>query len=245
MVRKSIAIFTLGAFLLLTWSCVPIQSAKTVPSSKVNWGNIGGPLLAVQKRSGERVEFAAEGPGWYNQGSVVGSVWVHREFDKSQVKGRQTDGSGRVLGVTTHDGQSYVLKSAVVTGDKISGLCLDKVSIPVSDLDLVWIGKTNSGASAAASVLVIGAAALLLGALLASGGGVSSYPSSTSGESSCCPFVYSYDGEDFHLDGEPYGGSICRGAPKDGMVRARSSPGSQRTISAVADQRARGNRAHR
>jgi hypothetical protein len=212
MIRKSIAIFTLGAFLLLTWSCISIKSTKTVPSSKVNWGDVGGPILAVQKSSGERVEFAKEGPGRFINDSVVGNIWTRQEFDKSQIQNTRTDPSGRVLGVTTRDGQSYDLKSAVVAGGKISGFCLDKASIPVSDVDLVWIRKTNAGATAAVNILVVAAVtAVVLGAIWgASWGSTDNTYVPPPGRESSCPFIYSYDGEDFHPDGEPYGGSICR-----------------------------------
>lgn len=161
MFRKSIAVFTLGAFLLLTWACSS-QSLKTLPAGEVKRGKDSEPILAVQKKSGERIEFAREGPGRYDQGSVVGNVWAHVELDKSQIKNTRTDPGGRVTGVTMKGGQSYELKSVVMIRDKISGLGLQKVSVPVSEVDLIWIRKTNSAGSAVASVLFIGAATFWL-----------------------------------------------------------------------------------
>jgi hypothetical protein len=212
MARKSVAIFTLGAFLLLTWSCVKIRSTRLVPSSEVVWNDVGGPVLAVQKKSGERIEFAKEGPGQFIEDSVVGYVWTRLEFDKSQVKSTKTDQRGRVLGVTMNDGKSYVLKSSMVTGDKITGLCFDRVSILVSEVDLVWIRKVNTGMTTLVNVGIIVAVAAVAAAVLvgaAANETTEAINRSLDGES--CPFLYSFDGEDFHLDGEPYGGSICAG----------------------------------
>lgn len=209
MARKSVAIFTLGAFLLLTWSCVKIRSTRLESSPEVVWSDVGGPILAVQKKSGERVEFSKENPGRFIKDSVVGNIWTRLEFDKSQVKSTKSDQRGRVLGVTTNDGKPYGLKSSMVTGDKITGFYFDRVSIPVSEVDLVWIRKVNTGLTVLVNVgLVVAVSAVVLVAIAAAAWNEQErYIQSTAGES--CPFIYSFDGEDFHLDGEPYGGSIC------------------------------------
>jgi len=150
--------------------------------------------------------------GRFIKDSVVGNVWTHLEFDKGQVKSTKTDRRGRVLGVTTNDGKSYVLKSSFVTGDKITGFSFDRVSILVSEVDLVWIRKVNKGATVLVNVGLVVAVAAVVGTVLAAAmlsETTDTMARSVEGES--CPFIYSFDGEDFHLDGEPYGGSICEG----------------------------------
>jgi len=207
MARKSVTILTLCAFLLFTWSCVRIRSTQLVPSPKVVWTDVGGPILAVQKKSGERIEFAKYGPGKVVDGSVVGNVWTRLEFDKSQVKSTKTDKQGRVVRLTTNDDKSYVLKSSEATEDKIAGLYFDRVSVPISEVDLVWVRKVNAGATAVANVILVVAAVCVAASVALSEGFASASRSANENES--CPFVYSFDGKDFHLDGEPYGGSIC------------------------------------
>jgi hypothetical protein len=212
MARKSAAIFTLSALFLFTSSCIKVRSTLVVPSPNVVWTDIGGSILAVQKKSGERVEFAKEGPGQFAGDSVVGGVWTHLEFDKSRLRYTKTDGKGRVMGVTTNDGQSYILKSSTVQGGRITGICLDRVSVPVSEVDLIWVRKVNAGATALVNVvLVVGVVAVVgyLAVAAALNEAEGNIARSVQGES--CPFIYSFDGEDFHLDGEPYGGSICEG----------------------------------
>jgi hypothetical protein len=78
--------------------------------------------------------------------------------------------------------------------------------IPLSELELVWVKKTNWGMTIAASTL----ATLALGAAVAAAILANMEPMELNfGES--CPFVYSFDGEEYVLDAEPYGGAVCPG----------------------------------
>ena len=78
--------------------------------------------------------------------------------------------------------------------------------LPLSDLDLIWVSKTDKLASGVASVLV--AVVVASGATVVAVVGIAWLidPPETS-----CPLVYSFDGEEYVLDAEPYGAAICRG----------------------------------
>jgi hypothetical protein len=70
------------------------------------------------------------------------------------------------------------------------------VGIPLSEIQSVYISKTDVPLTILAVIgttaAVVGVAALIVLAMKES-----------------CPFVYSYDGQQYVFDGEPYGGAIC------------------------------------
>jgi len=74
----------------------------------------------------------------------------------------------------------------------------DVISIPFSEVELVWVRKVDSALSFAASIGVV-----YLGAL-----GITLIALATK---ESCPFIYSFDGERYIFDAEPYGGAICQG----------------------------------
>ena len=71
--------------------------------------------------------------------------------------------------------------------------------IPLSDIDLVWVRKTNVPVS-----ILAGTGVVILTATAALGIYFLINPPS-------CPLVYSFDGEQYTLDAEPYGAAISRG----------------------------------
>ncbi len=95
-------------------------------------------------------------------------------------------------------------KPGKIIGDKIVGVVVDKtnrkiaVSIAISDVELAWVWKTNYGKTFLA---VVGGIAIASGALM--------IIVALTKES--CPFVYSFNGEKYIFDAEPYSGAICPG----------------------------------
>jgi hypothetical protein len=153
MIKKIISLFTLTAFVVFTFSCYYTKQEKieTVVSKKGNDIQI----LAVQKKSGERIEFPKGKPG-----NIIGDKIVGEVVDE--------------------------------TNKKIA------VSIPISDVELVWVRKTDVARTLLA--VVGGAALAYVGIMIVI---------LLTKES--CPFVYSFDGEKYIFDAEPYSGAICQG----------------------------------
>jgi hypothetical protein len=73
-----------------------------------------------------------------------------------------------------------------------------QISIPLSEVELVWVKRVDP---ALTFIAVIGSVALALTGLLVI--------IALTKES--CPFIYSFDGERYIFDAEPYGGAICLG----------------------------------
>jgi hypothetical protein len=95
-------------------------------------------------------------------------------------------------------------KPGEIVDNKIVGVVVGKdgkekpVSIPLSEVDQLWMKKLSGGKTFLAVVGGITAAiAISLAIALAT--------------KESCPFVYSFDGERYVFDAEPYGGAICQG----------------------------------
>jgi len=71
-------------------------------------------------------------------------------------------------------------------------ITLKKIQIPISQVKMVSINKFNLGTTCFVPLLIVGGIVALAAALKES-----------------CPFIYSFDGEKYMFDGEPYGGAIC------------------------------------
>jgi len=74
----------------------------------------------------------------------------------------------------------------------------ETVSIPIAEVKQVWVKRFSAGRSFMAVLGGIGVAYLTLMVI-----------AMLTKES--CPFIYSFDGETYVFDAEPYGGAICEG----------------------------------
>ncbi len=105
-----------------------------------------------------------------------------------------------IVEVVTYKGEQYVFKAS--SGGKYAALrdttlvgVLESgsvVRIPISEVQRVYASKSNTGLT----ILAVLAIPVLLIAVIAA-------------TKESCPFVYSYDGQHYVFDGEPYGGAIC------------------------------------
>lgn len=157
MIKKIISLFTLTAFVVFTFSCYSTKQEKieTVVSKKGTKAKI----LALLKKSGERIEFPKGEPG-----KIVGDKIVGEAVDETNEK--------------------------------------KPVSVPISEVDQVWIKKANTFLG----ILTVSAVVVGLALIFSAGS-----KSSTSSDTQSCPFIYSFDGEKYIFDAEPYSGAICPG----------------------------------
>jgi len=95
----------------------------------------------------------------------------------------------------------------VVTGTTVS---LEERSIPFADIVSATVERTSAGAAVGVIVLAI----VLLIVLIAA---TTSNDTSSSGSS--CPYVYSFDGNNYVLDAEPLSGAISKGLERNDLCR--------------------------
>jgi hypothetical protein len=83
----------------------------------------------------------------------------------------------------------------------------EPVSIPLSEVEQVWVKQISPGRTILAVVGGIAAVGLLIG-VIAIAAAPKPEPEPTT---ESCPFIYSFDGESYIFDAEPYGGAVCEG----------------------------------
>lgn len=216
MCKKIISVVTLAAFLCFSFSCsihrIDKISVKTISSAKnTNLVEIVGVLLT----NGKKIEFSEKNPARIANGVIIGNpIGQVDQFEqienisilRSDIKtiGKSGEG-GKITVIITTDGTKYIPVSDTVQEfpDKLefkidSMLRGLSVKIPVSEVDMVWVRKVDD---AKAFMTVIGGA-------VAIGAGAIVIALATK---ESCPFIYSYDGEKYIFDAEPYGGAVCQG----------------------------------
>jgi len=197
MSKKIIASFTLFSFLIFTFSCAIHTTKKEKIETIASQKDQKVKIIAVFKKSGEEIKFPEKNPGRIEKNFIVGGATI--EIRKSQIE-KRIPKAGKIKELRTKDGQAF-LNPIVVSETPLKIIIASRgrtTSIPIQDVELVLIKKVDAGASFLATIGAIagiGLGGLLLIALL----------------KESCPFIYSFDGENYVFDAEPYGGATCEG----------------------------------
>jgi len=157
-------------------------------------------ILGVLKTSGEKIEFPKKNPATIQGDSIIGrtekTITVELEvLGVEKITHKKKLGLYEIL---MNDGKIYFATAYRTTEDKLIYDTYEPISIPFSEIDLVWVKKVDPAGTFFASIG--GVALSLLGLLVII---------ALTKES--CPFIYSFDGENFIFDAEPYGGATCQG----------------------------------
>ena len=226
MAKKFVALFLLAAFGLFNVSCVSTV-VKSAP--EIDRTNAKARIVSVVKTDGSILKFPKNEPGriLLSSDSVVGRTDQLREFAEDDIKRIYRDEKGNILEIETNDGQVFKILSSKKSEDGTL-LCAayGPVTIPFSEIQQVWIRKVDSrrmilnGVKLVAGVAVIaGLSYLTMWALLK--------------DEESCPFVYSWNGEEYVLDAEPYGAAISEGLKRTDWVELsalRESAGEYRAL---------------
>lgn len=125
-------------------------------------------------------------------------------------------------GVTTLDG--LVLRfdqDAVIRADSVEGTVHGQMKrVPVDSVQRWWLRRSDAGKTVFATLGVLAGVVLALGIIAAA-------------TKESCPFIYSWDGERYTFDAEPYGGAVTRGLERDdygSLPHLRSDRGAYRLL---------------
>jgi len=205
--NKVIAVAMTVVFLASLNSCIQVKwNAETLPA-KVGRAVPGSlVIVAVQKKSGERLDFPR-----HDRATVVGDKVVAGKPTSafsgrlawSEIKDYQEGAGGNITEIMTNDGRFFRVGRATKDeqGIAFEGALPYRFVALLSDLDLLWVRKTNWPVSALLSSVATGAAAVAVVGIA----WLIDPPESS------CPLIYSFDGGEYVLDAEPYGAAICRG----------------------------------
>jgi hypothetical protein len=214
--KKSITLFTLIAFIVFSISCLTTsyetqyetRKFSTTPdnleSKIVTAQGVTTKIIGVQIASGEYIELSEDLPVEVYQDIIKGYRTKMEVIDLANVV-KVIRKNGRIYEIETRDGKRYGVYSLV---DGYKYRCSEPISIPISEVELVWIEIFTTETQEMSSIKTLGLVGPLIAvALIAM---LVSQKRQKSSQGSC-PYIYSYDGEKYMFDAEPYGGAICRG----------------------------------
>jgi hypothetical protein len=113
----------------------------------------------------------------------------------------------QIVGITTKTGEDIKFKppGATVLNDKLVANVNNKsYEISIDRVERFWVERKGHSISRTVGLV----AALVVGAI-----GITTIIIAATKES--CPFIYSWNGQKYVFDGEPYGGAISRGLERD------------------------------
>jgi hypothetical protein len=209
--RNVVACFSIAVFLVSFDSCLQIKrNARTEPAALRGSKPYALTVMAVQTKSGQRLEFSKKDKATVSGDAVLvpePGFAVPERLAWDEMKGYRKNAEGLVNFVETKDGRAFAVYAP---GTYENGILISRGSAyryyPLSELELVWVRRTNWPVTVAVNTL-----ATLAVAAAAVGVAFSQADWNLWEGAESCPLVYSYDGREYVLDAEPYGGAVCAG----------------------------------
>ena len=185
-------------------------------------------VLEVVKKSGDRYTFKEGDPGKIEGGVVKGLATIEKslELASQEIASIPQQSPDQLVALSkkgdTYYFDSYSQQDGVFTG---TGRMQTFITIPLDEIEAAWInykvkdverGMHRTLRFANLALTAVGFIAVL----------------ANPGEQSC-PYIYSFDGENYIFDAEPYSGSICRGSQRTEWCRLdhiRPSNGEYRVL---------------
>jgi hypothetical protein len=204
MFKKIVSLFTLAVFLFFNMSCYKTVMVDVKKVDKLRGRNVK--ITKVYTKSGEIIEFV-KGQSRVLDDRIEGKSYIageEQELNVSEIEKIKRGKWGTITQILPKKGWEFDVRSARIEGDRVffKRLKLASVSIPLEDVRVVIVEKFSPVKTLFATILT--AASVIVVTV----GGLILYLIITEPES--CPFIYSFDGEEYVLDAEPYGGSICK-----------------------------------
>lgn len=216
MAKKCIALIVLGTFSLFNYSCSSrsLQEKTEMDPAKIDRGDTRLKIVTVVTKKGKTIEFQKQAPARIVAGSdppvVSGRALQYISIDKQEVGSSVKNSRGETI-ITTRDGRVYTVVSSVIKEDlgQLAFSAYSPVTVPLSDIQQVWILKSGGGSD----LVILALVACLVGGIVIMDG-----ISKDMDELDSCPFVYSFDGGEYVLDAEPYGGAVSEGLKRTDWV---------------------------
>jgi len=199
---KITAWIVLIAFALFDCSCV-VHRVTAHHRSEILDAFSGGQIISVLTLDGRTILFSEDKPAIIVDDTIVGIQEDYNRVDlaKSQTRLIRRDRYRRIEKVFHEDGTRYNVAQVIRdTSDSLSFYerSIIRIEIPISEVDVVRAKRIDEGGT---FIATLGGIALFCAAIVVV----------IAATKESCPFIYSFDGEEYHFDAEPYGGATCEG----------------------------------
>ncbi len=166
MKRQTIAMLTLGSFVIFSFSCYSVRETKPATLASPKAKNLE--ILRLEKTSGESIVFSKDQPGLVVGSSVQGigaleSSLVSMEIEKAQVKTINHQGD-RVVSVTTQDNKTYPVQKIVESPETIEiwilkfarPLAFEYVTVAIGQVKKAYAETLDIGKTLSALIIPVG-----------------------------------------------------------------------------------------
>jgi len=166
--KKLVSLFSMVTFIIFSLSCYTMKKEKIETVAVKKREKIA--ILGVVKKSGDIIEFAKKNPGRIYEDSIIGTterLTKDVAIDRANIKGINRDEKGKILGLTTKDGEMFnVLNGSLREEiDKFVFIAIyvshESISIPLSDVKTIKFEEFNYFATLIPVISVIGLMALM------------------------------------------------------------------------------------
>jgi hypothetical protein len=140
--KEATAIVTIFAFIVFSFSCYSTKAIKVETGHKLEGKKLK--IAQLQKKSGEYFEYKKAQTVQVSRNTIVGNL-VLKEYvvDRSNIEKTERGKNGKIIRVTTKDGMSLNPISTQELNGKIIVVAYEYTRLPLSDIDILWVKKTN------------------------------------------------------------------------------------------------------
>jgi hypothetical protein len=202
MKKKIVSVFTIVAFLYFLQSCSVYTTRKAPPDVAAQKQHEDIRVLRVMKTSGELIQFPDRYPGYIHNDAIIGPMMETETVIIERDKIKKTLIMKKGVIITINDEEIYFVPWDKYAGKNLAVEAYKSISIPLSEVQLVWFKEKDQGLSVLAS---LGAAAGIIGGVVL---GIFTIWALTK---ESCPFLYAQGPSGFQLEGELYSGAILKG----------------------------------
>jgi len=156
MFKKIMCLVTSVAFFIFSLSCNKYTTKVKSAEKTAGWKKEKIKVIRILKTSGEKIEFSNGNTGKIVNDSLIINMKKEIEILRANIANIKRNNKGKIYEVRTKDSKKYqVIDTVPGTDTKRIILVNEKISIPLSEVELIWVKRVNPGYVLVAAIVVI------------------------------------------------------------------------------------------